>query len=61
MQLTYLLDGTTRHVYLKHEDGFEIMKWFHGIRAAKLHRLQVAFPAATSSQVSAIFCISHQL
>lgn len=51
LQLTFLQDGTTRHIYLKHDDGQVIVNWYQAIRGAKLHRLQVAFPAATLSEV----------
>lgn len=51
LQLTYLKDGTTRHIYVQHDDSQTIVDWYQAIRCAKLHRLQVAFPAAHQYQV----------
>lgn len=52
LQLTYLKDGTTRHIYVYHDDPQTIVNWYMAIRCAKLHRLQVAFPAASEAEVS---------
>lgn len=52
LQLTFLRDGTTRHIYVQHDDPQVIVDWYQAIRCAKLHQLQVAFPAASDSQVS---------
>lgn len=41
MQLTFLKDSTTRHIYVYHEDPEVITNWYMAIRCAKLHRLQV--------------------
>lgn len=51
IQLTYLKDGTTRHIYIHHADSQVIVDWYQAIRCAKLHQLQVAFPAANENQV----------
>ncbi|KAG7296246.1 hypothetical protein JYU34_021361 [Plutella xylostella] len=51
MQLTFLKDGTTRHIYVYHEDPEVINCWYMAIRCAKLHQLQVAFPAASESEL----------
>lgn len=51
LQLTYIKDGTTRHIYVKHSDAQVVIDWYQAIRCAKLHRLQVAFPAAAENQV----------
>lgn len=57
MQLTFLKDGSTRHIYLYHDDPEVIVNWYMAIRCAKLHRLQVAFPSATESDL--IGSLSH--
>ncbi|XP_055312158.1 arf-GAP with dual PH domain-containing protein 1-like isoform X1 [Sitodiplosis mosellana] len=57
MQLTFLKDGSTRHIYLYHDDPEVIVNWYMAIRCAKLHRLQVAFPSATESDL--IGLLSH--
>lgn len=57
MQLTFLKDGTTRHIYLYHDDPEVIVNWYMAIRCAKLHRLQVAFPSATESDLVGL--LSH--
>lgn len=38
LQLTFLKDGTTRHIYVMHEDAELITNWYMAIRCAKLHR-----------------------
>lgn len=52
LQLTYLKDGTTRHIYVYHDDPQTIVNWYMAIRFTKLHRLQVAYPAAIKEDVS---------
>lgn len=47
LQITFLKDGTTRHIYVYHDDGEIINNWYMAIRCAKLHRLQVAYPSAS--------------
>lgn len=51
MQLTFLRDGTTRHIYVYHEDPEVITNWYMAIRCAKLHRLQVAYPSANEADL----------
>ncbi|XP_049874749.1 arf-GAP with dual PH domain-containing protein 1-like isoform X2 [Pectinophora gossypiella] len=51
MQLTYMKDGTTRHIYVYHDDAEKINNWYTAIRCAKLHLLQVAFPSAPQSEL----------
>ncbi|KAL3285099.1 hypothetical protein HHI36_019223 [Cryptolaemus montrouzieri] len=45
LQFTFLKDGTTRHIYVYHEEPEIINNWYMAIRCAKLHRLQVAYPS----------------
>lgn len=47
LQITFLKDGVTRHIYVYHEEGEIINSWYMAIRCAKLHRLQVAYPSAS--------------
>ncbi|KAH1010753.1 hypothetical protein HUJ05_005002 [Dendroctonus ponderosae] len=51
LQISYLKDGTTRHIYVYHSEGEVITNWYMAIRCAKLHRLQVAYPSASESEL----------
>ncbi|XP_041987457.1 arf-GAP with dual PH domain-containing protein 1-like isoform X2 [Aricia agestis] len=51
MQLTFMKDGSTRHIYVYHEDPEVINAWYTAIRCAKLHLLQVAFPSTPESDL----------
>lgn len=51
LQLTFLKYGTTRHIFVYHEDGEVITNWYMAIRCAKLHRLQVAYPSANEADL----------
>ncbi|XP_052741683.1 arf-GAP with dual PH domain-containing protein 1 isoform X2 [Bicyclus anynana] len=51
MQLTFLKDGSTRHIYVYHDDPEVINGWYTSIRCAKLHLLQVAFPSTPQSDL----------
>ncbi|KAK7939817.1 hypothetical protein WMY93_003143 [Mugilogobius chulae] len=53
LQITYLKDNSTRNIFVYHEDGKEMVDWYNAIRAARFHYLQVAFPVASVSEVSA--------
>ncbi|KAL1517223.1 hypothetical protein ABEB36_001016 [Hypothenemus hampei] len=52
LQITFLKEGTTRHIYVYHNEGEVITNWYMAIRCAKLHRLQVAFPSANESELA---------
>lgn len=51
LQISFMKDGTTRHIYVYHEDPEIITNWYLAIRCAKLHRLQVAYPGATETEL----------
>ncbi|KAG9340460.1 hypothetical protein JZ751_021573, partial [Albula glossodonta] len=51
LQITYLKDNSTRNIFVYHEDGKEMVDWFNGIRAARFHYLQVAFPGASDADL----------
>lgn len=51
LQLSWLRDGTTRHVFVHHDDPQTIVTWYMAIRCAKLHLLQVAYPSAQDDEV----------
>ena len=36
-------DGSTRHIYVYHDDPQTVVNWYHAIRCCKLHLLQVLF------------------
>jgi len=51
LQLSFLKDGTTRHIYLYHDSSEVITNWYTAIRCAKLHHLQVAYPMAVEADL----------
>lgn len=51
LQLTFMKDGTTRHIYVYHDDPREINNWYMAVRCAKLHRFQIAYPSASESDL----------
>lgn len=51
MQLSYMKDGSTRHIYVYHDDPETIHNWYMAIRCAKLHRLQLVYPHAGESEL----------
>lgn len=51
LQITYMREGSTRHIYVYHESPEVIINWLMAIRCAKLHRLQIAFPVAHESEL----------
>uniref|UniRef100_A0A1Y9IW65 Arf-GAP with dual PH domain-containing protein 1 n=1 Tax=Anopheles minimus TaxID=112268 RepID=A0A1Y9IW65_9DIPT len=51
LQLTFMKEGSTRHIYVYHDDPEVINNWYMAIRCAKLHRLQIAFPSASESDL----------
>ncbi|CAH0584130.1 unnamed protein product [Chrysodeixis includens] len=51
MQLTFIKEGSTRHIYVYHEDPEVISNWYTAIRCAQLHLLQVAFPSTPQSDL----------
>lgn len=46
LQISYLKDNSTRHIFMSHKDGKEIVRWYLAIRSAKLNHLRVANPTA---------------
>ncbi|CAB3371561.1 arf-GAP with dual PH domain-containing protein 1-like isoform X2 [Cloeon dipterum] len=57
MQLSFVKDGGTRHIFVLHNDPEEIVKWYTAIRCVKLHRYQVAYPSASESEL--VNCLSR--
>ncbi|XP_063228680.1 arf-GAP with dual PH domain-containing protein 1-like isoform X2 [Bacillus rossius redtenbacheri] len=53
LQLTFMKDGTTRHIFVYHDSAEVTVDWYMAIRCAKLHRLQLAFPHAEESELLA--------
>lgn len=51
LQITFLKDGSTRHIYVYHDDPETIVNWYMAIRSAKFNRLHVAYPSANESEV----------
>ncbi|XP_014226143.1 arf-GAP with dual PH domain-containing protein 1-like [Trichogramma pretiosum] len=51
LQISFLKDGTTRHIYVYHDESEVITNWYLAIRCAKLHRLQVAYPGANEQDL----------
>uniref|UniRef100_A0A8C4NHR7 Arf-GAP with dual PH domain-containing protein 1 n=1 Tax=Eptatretus burgeri TaxID=7764 RepID=A0A8C4NHR7_EPTBU len=52
LQLTYLKDGSTRSLFVYHNDGKVIVDWFNAIRAVRYHYLKVAFPGASDKDIT---------
>ncbi|XP_055920081.1 arf-GAP with dual PH domain-containing protein 1-like [Eupeodes corollae] len=52
LQFTYMKDGSTRHIYVYHDEPEVINNWYMAVRCAKLHRLQVAFPSASENELT---------
>ena len=51
LQISFLKDGTTRHIYVYHEDPEVITNWYFAIRCAKLHCLKNSNPGANESEL----------
>lgn len=51
LQIDFLKDGSTRHIYVYHDDPQTVVNWYHAIRCCKLHLLQVAYPSATEAEL----------
>jgi len=51
IQLDYLKDGTTRHLYVYHDDPTTVVNWYQAIRCCKLDLLQAAYPSADQNQL----------
>lgn len=51
MQLSYMCEGSTRHIYVYHSSGETIINWYMAIRNIKLNRLLVAYPSASAEEV----------
>ncbi|XP_050686472.1 arf-GAP with dual PH domain-containing protein 1-like [Eriocheir sinensis] len=51
MQLSYMCEGSTRHIYVYHASGETIINWYMSIRNIKLNRLLVAYPSASPEEV----------
>ncbi|XP_064107072.1 arf-GAP with dual PH domain-containing protein 1-like isoform X1 [Macrobrachium nipponense] len=51
MQLSYMTDGSTRHIYVHHESGETIIHWYTTIRSIKLNWLMVAYPSASAEEL----------
>lgn len=51
LQIDYLKDGSTRHIYVYHDDPQTVVNWYHAIRCCKLHLLQVAYPSDSESEL----------
>ncbi|XP_037094176.1 arf-GAP with dual PH domain-containing protein 1-like [Pollicipes pollicipes] len=51
MQITYVSDGSIRHIYVYHNDGQTVVDWYNAIRNAKLNNLLVAFPGTSVAEL----------
>lgn len=57
LQLSYMCDGSTRHIYVYHESGETIIHWYTAIRSIKLNWLMVAYPSASAEEASIIILL----
>ncbi|XP_014789162.1 arf-GAP with dual PH domain-containing protein 1 [Octopus bimaculoides] len=51
LQITYTDRGSTRCIYVYHQDSKEIVDWYQSIRALKLERRKIAFPDKNVSEL----------
>ncbi|XP_063605483.1 arf-GAP with dual PH domain-containing protein 1-like isoform X1 [Penaeus indicus] len=51
LQLSYMCEGSTRHIYVYHESGETIIHWYTAIRSIKLNWLMVAYPSASAEEL----------
>ncbi|XP_061410929.1 arf-GAP with dual PH domain-containing protein 1-like isoform X1 [Lethenteron reissneri] len=52
LQVTYLKDGSTRSLFVYHEEGKVIVDWFNAIRAVRYHYLKVAYPGTVDKEIT---------
>ncbi|KAI9553247.1 hypothetical protein GHT06_021143 [Daphnia sinensis] len=52
LQITYINQGSTRHIYVYHDDAEVIVEWYMAIRSAKLNLLQVAHPTLPEMELA---------
>lgn len=57
LQLSYMCEGSTRHIYVYHESGETIIHWYTAIRSIKLNWLMVAYPSASAEEASIIILL----
>ncbi|KAK7086086.1 hypothetical protein SK128_002442, partial [Halocaridina rubra] len=50
LQLSFMTDGSTRHIYVHHESSETIILWYTAIRNIKLNWLMVAYPSASAEE-----------
>ncbi|CAJ0934911.1 unnamed protein product, partial [Ranitomeya imitator] len=55
LQITYVKDNRARNLFVYHNDGQEIVRWFNAIRAAQFHYMKVAFPTANDKEPTDAF------
>lgn len=51
LQITFLKEGSTRHIYVYHDDPETAVNWYMAIQSAQFNRLHVAYPSANESEV----------
>ncbi|CAL4115411.1 unnamed protein product, partial [Meganyctiphanes norvegica] len=51
MQLSFITEGSTRHIYVMHENPEMLITWYLAIRSAKLSRLTVAYPSVDVTEL----------
>jgi len=51
LQISYLKEKATRHLYVYHDDPQTIVNWYNAVRCTKLHRLQIEFPNADQAEL----------
>jgi hypothetical protein len=55
LQITYMNQvkrGSTRHIFVYHEDPERIVEWYTAIRSAKLNLLHVAHPTVSETELA---------
>jgi len=50
-QINYLNQGSTRHIYIYHNDPHVLIEWYMAIRSAKLNLLHVSYPTMADADL----------
>ncbi len=59
MQIMFDHEGHTRSIYVYADNGQDLVDWYTCLRAAKLSRYQLAYPAASVDEVKPISPNKH--
>jgi len=52
LQISFMNQGSTRHIYVFHDDPEVVVEWYMAIRSAKLNLLHVAHPSLAEAELA---------